>query len=373
MPCILSRLTLIIIASITLLGCGSTTTPNTLPVNVTANGAQLPGLPAADEIKRQVDDALEFTYGRRLDTKVNAAWQIIHGCIPYKQEFLIRHNGEDVKALDFLFRGGVVEGWEFEPGMVLDPATGRRGLRAIPRPGSNRGQGHEDQWLGYLSGCRMPLDTRITVGDQTYTLADYLEQIEQDIPRNVIPEYSWTLMALAYYRDHDYQWTASDGSQWSLARLVEFELDQDVFTSPCGGSHRMVGLTLALNKCKAEGGKIEGVWKKLDDRVREMVAKVKENQNADGSLSSEYFNRPAKSADLANAMGSAGHVLEFVLVASDDEAIKADWVTRAVLAQCKMFRNTKKVDVECGGLYHSASALLIYRERMFGPRTFAAK
>jgi len=354
-----------LIVVVAILGCGPVAPTTTSVQNATNDGA-----PSQDEIKRQVDDALDFTYTRRLDTKVNAAWQIIHGCIPYKQEFLIRHNGEDVKAIEFLFGGGTVEGWEFEPGIVLDPATGRRGLRAIPRPGSNRGQGHEDQWLGYLSGCHMPLDTKITVNGEAYTLDDYLAQIEHDIPRNVQQEYSWTLMALATYRPYDYKWTAGDGNEWSIEKLVEIELDHDVFTSPCGGSHRMVGLTMALNKCRQQGGKIEGVWKRLDDRVHELVAKVKEYQNADGSLSSEFFNRPAKSADLASAMGSAGHVLEFVLVASTDEEIKEPWITRAVLAQCKMFRSTKKVDVECGGLYHSASALRIYRERMFGPRTF---
>src|SRR6478735_8313658 len=82
-----------LIVVVAVLGCGPTA-PTTTPVqNATSDGP-----PSQDEIKRQVDDALDFTYTRRLDTKVNAAWQIIHGCIPYKQEFLIRHNGEDVKA-----------------------------------------------------------------------------------------------------------------------------------------------------------------------------------------------------------------------------------------------------------------------------------
>jgi hypothetical protein len=361
---------LVALLVVTIVGCGATAGPAPLPVKKTNNAASTTAS-SSDDLKQQLDDALDFTYGRRLNTKDNAAWQMIHGCIPYKQEFLISHNGQDVRCIEFLFGGGTVEGWEFEPGVTLP--SGRRGLRAIPRPGSNRGQGHEDQWLGYLSGCHMPLTTTITVNGETYTLADYLEQIEYDIPRNVLKEYSWTLMALSTYHDHDYKWTAGDGNEWSIEKLVEIELDHDVFTSPCGGSHRMVGMTMALNKCKEQGGKIEGVWKRLDDRVRELVAKAKEYQNADGSLSSEFFNRPSKSADLGDAMGSAGHVLEFVLVASTDEEIKQDWITRAVQAQCKMFRATKKVAVESGGLYHSASALRIYRERMYGERTFAAK
>jgi len=357
-----------------LAGClGSVPSGPAAPTSKSTTGTKSPGgLLSDDELKRQVDEALDFTFSRRLNTKVNAAWQIVHGCVPFKEEFVIRHGDQDVRAIEFLFGGGTVEGWEFEPGIVLDPETGRRGLRAIPRPGSNRGQGHEDQWLGYLSGCRMPLDTKITMGGNAYTLADYLAQIEHDIPRNVEKEYSWTLMALSTYRDYDYTWTAGDGNPWSIAKLVEIELDHDVHTSPCGGSHRLVGLTMALNKCKEQGGKLEGVWQRLDDRIYDMVGKVKDYQSADGSLSSNFFNRPGKSVDLADAMGSAGHVLEFLMVALDDEQIQEPWITRAVQAQCKMFRSTKKVDVECGGLYHSASALRIYRERRFGPRTFAS-
>jgi hypothetical protein len=358
------------LAIVTIAGyCGCNRGPSAGPAVTPVAASSKP--PAVDdELLRQIDDALKFTHARRLDTSVNAAWQIIHGCIPFRQDFLIRHEGRDVRAIDFLFGGGMVEGWEFEPGIVLDE-SGRRGLRAIPRPGSNRGQGHEDQWLGYLSGCAMPLETPITVDGVTYSLADYLAQIEHDIPRNMLQEYSWTLMALATYRDHDHTWVASDGKEWNIDRLVEVELEQDLTSSPCGGSHRMVGLTMALNKRKAQGAPIEGVWKRLDDRVAELVARAREYQNADGALSSNYFARPGKSVDLADAMGSAGHVLEFLTVALDDEALREPWVTRAVQAQCKMFRQTKKVDVECGALYHSASALRIYRERIYGPMTFA--
>jgi hypothetical protein len=361
------RLSLVALAFLALVaGCSDAILPKPEALPLTTTGGE--PREGSDDLKRQIDEALADTYHRRLDTKVNAAWQIIHGCIAYKQDLLIHHEGRDLRAIEYLFGGGAVEGWEFEPGVMLP--TGRRGLRAIPRPGSTRGQGHDDQWLGYLSGCQMPLDTTLIVGGETYTLADYLGQIEHDVYRNALREYSWTLMALATYRDYDYRWTAGDGKEWSIAKLVEIELEHDVNASPCGGSHRMVGVTMALNKCKAQGGRIEGVWQRAHDRVLDLVATAEEYQNADGSLSSNFFARPGKSVDLAAALGSAGHVLEFLMVALDDEEIKQPWITRAVAAQCRMFRATKQVDVECGGLYHSASGLRIYRERMYGPCEF---
>jgi hypothetical protein len=326
----------------------------------------------SDELLKQLDDALEFTYTRRLNTQEHAGWQILHGCLAYQREFLIEHEGKEVPAVDFLLSGGKITGWDFEPGIVLDEATGRRGLRAITQPGTKTGQGHEDQWLGYLSECKLSLDEDITVNGQTYKVADYIAQIEYDVPRNVQKEYSWTLMALTQYRNHDYTWTASDGNEWSIARLVEIELGHELESSPCGGTHRMVGLTLAYNRFKQQGGQDEGVWQQLHDRIEKCIENAQKFQNDDGTLSSNYFLRPGRSVDLADSMGSAGHVLEFLMIALDDQRLQQPWVKRAVQAQCKIFRVTKKVNIECGALYHAAHGLRLYRERVYGPRTFAA-
>ena len=69
-------------------------------------------------------------------------------------------------------------------------------------------------------------------------------------------------------------------------------------------------------------------------------------------------------------MGSAGHVMEFLATALDKEELQQPWVKRAVLDVCKTFRKTKPVDVECGALFHAAHGLVLYREKVFGPRTF---
>ena len=325
---------------------------------------------APDELKNQLDDALDFTFARRLNTRDHAAWQILHGCVPYREAFLIRDGEKDVPALDYLFHNGTVEGWEFEPGRVIDEATGRQGLRAIVRPGSNTAQGHPDQWLGYLAGCNFPLDKTLAIGGKQYLFGDYLAQMEFDVPHNLEKEYSWTLMALVCYHSHNYTWQAADGHEWSVAKLVEIELEQDLASSACAGSHRMVGLALAYHRFKQDGGELTGVWQRLHERLQETVAKVKAYQNADGTLSSASFSRASQSPDVGDALNAAGHVLEFLMVTLNDEQLQEPWVTRAVLAQCKLFRKTKEIDVNCGGLYHSASALRIYRERRFGQRSF---
>jgi hypothetical protein len=178
-----------------------------------------------EELQAELDEVLDFNHkNRRLNTQDHAAWQVLHGIVAYENEFQIRHGDQNVYAVEYLLDGGRLKGWEMEPGEVL-PSTGRRGVRAILMQGSKEGQGHPDQWLGYLSQCGLAPDRVIRVGGEEYTVADWVAQIEWDVPRNPVREYSWTLMALTAYHPTDYTWTASDGKTWSIEDLVRIEVE----------------------------------------------------------------------------------------------------------------------------------------------------
>jgi hypothetical protein len=358
-------------------GCGPTIDSSAAPV-ASADGSGTAGndaaaLPGDDEILRQIDDALDYTYEhRRLSVHEQAAWQIIHGALAFKRDFLVSDGTQDVSAVDYVLAGGKMKGWNLRRGDLLDERAMRYGVKALV-PEDKQGQGHADQWMGYLSDCELPLDTPVVVEGAQHTIADYIDQIKLDVDKNPQQEYSWTLMALTAYYPTDYAWKAADGSDWSIEKLVEIELAHSLDNSPCGGTHRMTGLTMALNRRRAAGQPIEGVWKELAEQIDECVADARQYQNPDGSLSSNYFLRPGKSADLAVCMGSAGHVLEFLCTALDRDELQEPWVQRAVLDVCKLFRQTKPVDVECGALFHAAHALVLYREKVYAPRTFGKK
>jgi hypothetical protein len=360
-------------------GCGESgkTEPSATgatPVSSTSAAGEVAALPADAEILKQIDDALEYTYDhRRLSVGPSAndqaAWQILHGALAFKREFLVNDGVNDVSAVDYILAGRKMKGMDLRRGDLLDEATKRYGIATIIAE-DKMGQGHQDQWLGYLSDCRLPLDEPIVVEGQTHTIADYIDQAKHDAHKNANQEYSWTLMALTAYYPTDYTWKAGDGSEYSIEKLVEIELSHNLESSACGGTHRMTALTMAFNRHVAAGRPVTGVWKKLEERIAECVEKSRQFQNSDGSLSSNYFNRTGKSADLAVCMGSAGHVMEFLATALDKEKLQQPWVKRAVLDVCKTFRRTKPVDVECGALFHAAHGLVLYREKMFGPRTF---
>ena len=74
--------------------------PHVEPANDLA--ASSPSL-SNDDVRRNLDDILEFTYrDRHLSLAQHAAWQILHGVLAYQRDFLVERDGTDVRAVDYL-------------------------------------------------------------------------------------------------------------------------------------------------------------------------------------------------------------------------------------------------------------------------------
>ncbi len=365
-------LSVISLIACVILGCDPLDTVSPLP-GIADGGpdssasASVVGKPAA--MKKLLDDVLQQSCERRLDVDEQAAWQILHAALAFKDDLYVTRNGKSVHFLTDMYSGGKYKGWIFEPGVVLDKETGRRGLRSIRQPGEKIGEGHVDQWLGYLSGCNIPLDQTITIDDHTYTFADYLAQIEYDVPRNDTGEYTWTVMVMANYRKSDYTWKGADGQTWTIDQLIERELQWELPRSSCGGSHRMTGLSQILQRRHADGLPLTGVWGDLKERIDLCAKFSQEHQNSDGTFSTHYWDTEhlGVSRDLKKRIETTGHTFEFLAVALDDATLKEAWMERAAEACCRDIEAAAHTDIECGALYHAASGLRIYYERRFGP------
>jgi hypothetical protein len=340
------------------MGCAPPGDPAATAVPVVAE------LPPAEELQGQLDEVLDATFQRRLSLDEHAAWQILHGALAYQRGFLVDKGGQMVSAVDHILEGGQMKGWTIEPG--------QRGPRAILEAGSKTGQGHPDQWLAILAQCELEPTQTIQVDSRTYTMADFIAQVQWEVPRNVQREYSWTLIGLTSYLPTNAGWTAMDGKTWSIERLVEEEAAQELATSACGGTHRVIGLTMALNRHLDQGGTLEGAWLRADAVIQQAIARARQMQNPDGSFSTHYFERPGNSPDLAQNLGTTGHILEFLTLALDEEELREPWVQRAVLNLCDLFRKTRDLPLECGALYHAAHGLVLYRTRVFGPKDYSA-
>jgi len=298
--------------------------------------------------------------GRRLDASVHGAWQVVHGILAFGPDFPIAHDGQTSAALDYLLGGGPLTGWQLRPG--------DHGVLAVVEEGSTTGQGHPDQWLGYLSQCGLtgiPLDTRLVVGGRDYTVRDLLEQAQADVRPG--REATWTLMGLATYLPPDASWRASDGEAWTTERVVEMEAEADLSTSACGGAHRLYGLALALQRFMAATGtpreRLTGGWAAAADTIDDAIDRARRFQQADGSFSTHYFDRPGTSPDVFAKLGATGHIFEVLALALDDEELSEPWITRAAERLVTLLERTSDVDVECGALYHAVHGLLLYKQR----------
>lgn len=321
------------------------------------NAALSDGMVDGDALKQRLDDAIAFTKTRYLNADQNNAWQIVHGILAFGPELKMYANGELVSALDYFLAGGEVRGWNLRPG--------DRGLEAILEAGTKAGQGHEDQWLGYISQVGLPADQPIVVKGQTFKFIDLLTQAQWDIYPGM--EATWTLMGASTYLPLDARWTAKNGEEWTIDRIVAQEAAEDLNESPCGGTHRMYGLALAMNHYLSQGNQPQGAWLDAEKKIQQAIADARRNQQPNGLFSTSYFARAGSSPDIAVQMSTSGHVFEFLAMAMSDEQLQEPWMTRAANALCELFEETRDMSVECASLYHAAHGLVLYRMRRFGP------
>lgn len=347
------------LVALVLSGCDQSTRVSAPVVAPATSQAVADDLPSDAELKAKLDDAIAFTAERRLDPKVQSAWQVVHGIMALGRELKFEQDGQLVPALDYLLEGGAMKGWNFMPG--------EKGLDSLLEEGTKTGQGHEDQWLGYLSQCGLKPDEKLVVKGETYTVADLLSQAQWDVRDGM--EATWTLMAFSTYLPLDATWQARDGSTWSIERLVAMEAAQDLATSACGGTHRLYGLATALARRRAEGLPVTGGWQAAEEKIRWAIDGAQAYQQPDGGFSTQYIHRSATAPDVALRINTTGHVLEFLAMAMTDEELRQPWVARAAVFLCDMFELTRKQDLECGGLYHAAHGLKLYRDRRFGAAT----
>jgi hypothetical protein len=176
-------------------------------------------------------------------------------------------------------------------------------------------------------------------------------------------------MALAAYLPTDASWTAGDGSQWTVERVVRMEAEADIFSAACGGAHRLYGLAAAVAARRRSGLPIghDSGWALAEAVLEDAIERARIFQQADGCFSIHSFERPGTSPDVFARLGATGHVFEVLALALDDDRLAEPWMTRAAQRLVTLLEQTADVDVECGGLYHAAHGLALYRMRACRP------
>ncbi len=297
-----------------------------------------------EKLRDRIDAVLDYTVSQRLmSTNEQAAWQIVHGLEAFGRDLRINADGKEVGALEYLLAGNPLKGWNLRPA--------DHGVFALLEAGSKTGQGHPDQWLGYLSQCGVTLDDPLVVGGKNYHVRDLFTQAQWDLFDGM--EASWTLMAAVTFLPLDAKWKSKDGTNWTIERLTGMEADQPFASGGCFGSHRLYALALAVNRYAKETGKtpeqFAGGWKKAYKRVSQAKEVAKEYQQYDGTLSTGLFSRASNSTELGGKVYAGGHTLEFLVVASTPKELEEeDWLTHAVARLVDQMEELRGLNPDCG-------------------------
>lgn len=215
-------------------------------------------------------------------------WQVVHGILAFGDELPLATADGKTTALAWLLDGGALHGWRLRPGS--------QGVVATIEEGSTTGQGHPDQWIGYLAQSGLDgvsIDTPISVNGKPHTLRDLLTQAQADIRPGA--EATWTLMALSAWLPAG-SWTSSDGRTWTIEDVVAMEAAADIEGAACGGCHRLYGLVqaLAAHQASAAGpaGSERGGWADAEATIEACIEIARRHQQPDGSFSIHFFEPP---------------------------------------------------------------------------------
>lgn len=310
---------------------------------------------STDSLVQLVIDTRESQRKRLLSTDVHTPWQIMHGLLGLRRDFIISHEKQTVNGLEWIASGPRFrnEAW-FE--------RTKFGGRAHPYSVPYAFEGHVNQLLAILSMSGLPLDYEFETATGPIKMRDMLANAQKTV--NDREEITWTLWALSRYLPPDAQWRNAQGELWSIERMVKLQVDKPLQGSPCGGTHGLFALAHARNIYLRKGKPLRGVWLEAEQKIRRYTQTARMQQNSDGTLSSNFFKGREYKQDFDKRMESAGHILEFLMIALPQEELSQPWVRRAIEATCRDLMNNRHEYVSCSPLYHTVNALSTYLERV---------
>ena len=323
------------------------------------SGIAAPATPRFTRLRARIAQTLAAYQRRPLNTAQHTPWEVMHGFIAFGIPTKLRVGGpagDPVNAIGWVNTGGRCGG------QVMLAAAGDR-LTALRGIGV---QGHSAQYLAVLAQSRVAMNSPITIQSKAFTVADLVQ--EEKLACKSGTELTFALISLAHYLPTDAQWTARDGKEWSLEKLVAEEIEQPIRGAPCGGTHRLFGLAYGCQRRLRATGQLDGVYLRADKFVRDYQQfALTKLQNRDGSFSTEWFKYPAdREDDIDRKIQTTGHILEWLVASLDQEALFQPRVTAAVEFLSASLAREPSREWKIGPLGHALHALTIYQERAWG-------
>ncbi|MBX7165605.1 MAG: hypothetical protein K1X74_04590 [Pirellulales bacterium] len=311
-----------------------------------------PLAPLRDRLRR----VLKHYYGRPLDSRLHNPWEVMHGIIAFGCDSQLIAHGTDgrVNAIAYACWNGDCAG-----DRLLYINNGRVDARQGPRV-----QGHFGQFLAILAQSRVPLSYPLQVNQQTFQLSDLLET--EKLGCRTHTELTFKLIAISHYCDTDTTWKSDIGEDWSVPKLLREEIAAPIRGAPCGGTHRLTGITYAYQKRQREGRPIDGQYERARQYISDYIRYARSLQNPDGSFSTEWFARRGDRPDVERKLQTTGHIFEWYVLAIDEAQIREPRTLQTVEFLVRTLEEQPTKSWAIGPLGHALHALTMFDRRAFG-------
>ena len=309
--------------------------------------------PAANR-QRNIERCLAMYYRIVVDTKLWRPWTIMHGLLPYGKLSRVSHNGNHYSAVDYLCNNAIGN----DTFMMY---TSGNSLGVSVGPGV---QGHEGQFLAMLAQAGVDGEQEIRINGKRFTVKDLVEREKEGCQQNT--ELTFKLIGLSHYVDSDEIWTNSSGQSWNIERLIYEELKQPINGAACGGTHRLMGLSFAVNRRQASGRPVNGQWGRAKKYIGQYQEYAMSFQNSDGSFSTDWFEGREAENDLKKRLYTTGHIVEWMSFSLPRQQLSDPAFQRAVDYLVNLMLTAPAMDLEIGPKGHALHALRIYERRYYG-------
>jgi hypothetical protein len=294
----------------------------------------------------------------RLNSRDHTPWELLHSIIAYGVRSEVRQGGPDGRAINAI--GCLCYNFPCRGYRLLDVQEGR----LVARKGVGM-QGHHGQLLAILAQSYVPLDYSLVVGERKFTVVDLVNTEKLSCETGM--ELTFKLISLVHYLDCDAKWKNAAGEKWSIPRLIKEEIQAPIVGAPCGGTHRLMGLSYAVHKRRDSGQPLDGEFGRAKVYTDDFHSYTLKLQNPDGSFSTDWFRSAASAPDLGRRLQTTGHTLEWLVYSLPTEQLTDPRVVRAVDYLSGILLADPQRAWEIGTLGHGLHALALYDQRVFKP------
>ena len=312
----------------------------------------------SEQRRNSLRKTLKFFYNNPPSVSQHTPCEILHYAIAFGVDAQVKTEEQQANAIGWLC-------WNY-------PARGQRLFsrqttenRLVVNQGPGV-EGHEGQVLALLAMSKVRSDFTIKVNGAEFTVKDLVEHEKQACDYGT--ELTFQLLGLAHYLSAETVWQSATGSEFTIDSLLRSELSQQVNGAACGGSHRLMGISYALNRRIHREEPMTPSWLRAQKYITDYIQYVLQLQNPDGSFSSNWFQSRGVTGDMRRKLYTSGHVLEWLVFSASNEQLMTEQVSLAVDFLSSTLHAQRLTGLEMGTVGHALRALTIYDERVFGAK-----